>query len=361
MLSLTFPTSQEGTILRVLVTGGAGFIGSHLAERHLELQDCVTVVDDLSTGSLENIRHLTSRGGFAYHIETVTNRSLMTELIESSDLVYHLAAAVGVRLVVEDPIRTIETNILGTELILNLAAARRKRVLLASSSEVYGKQDRVPLCEDDDMVFGATSVRRWSYACSKAIEEFLALAYWKDRRVPTVIARLFNAAGPRQTSRYGMVLPTLVGQALSEKDITVFGDGSQRRCFTHVSDIVEALIKLAAHPDANGEVYNVGSGHEVTILELAHRIKYLTGSGSQIAVIPYEKAYGAGFEDVVRRVPDLTKLNRLIDYRPQYSLDQTILDIIRDQKAQVLKAQIKTRVRGDPMPSASPIALTPVS
>lgn len=318
--------------MNVLVTGGAGFIGSHLAERHLALKDRVTVIDDLSTGSFANIEHLKAHPGFKCHIEAITNIGLMAELIDVSDVIYHLAAAVGVRLIVERPIHTIETNIRGTEVVLCLAAKKRKRVLITSTSEVYGKQSHIPFREDDDVVLGPTNRSRWSYACSKAIDEFLALAYWKERSLPTVIARLFNTVGPRQTGRYGMVIPTLVCQALTGKDMTVFGDGSQSRCFVHVRDSVDALVSIAAHSDANGEVYNVGSDHEITILELANRIKNKTGSDSRIVMVPYDRAYEAGFEDIVRRVPDLSKLNRLIGYRPRISLEQTLQDIIQDQE-----------------------------
>ena len=255
--------------MKILITGGAGFIGSHLAERHLNLGDEVYVIDDLSTGSIANIQHLKVHPQFTYHIDSVTNTRLMAELIDLSDIVYHLAAAVGVRLIMDSPVRTIETNVRGTEIVLELAETKRKRVLITSSSEVYGKTEQVPFREDDDMVWGPTNKSRWSYACSKAIDEFLAIAYWKERKVPTVIARLFNTVGPRQTGRYGMVIPNFVAQALTGDDITVFGDGSQSRCFTHVNDAVTRMVGIAAHPQANGEVYNVGGNHEITILELA--------------------------------------------------------------------------------------------
>src|SRR6185369_4230138 len=244
--------------MRVLITGGAGFIGSHLAERHLERADEVYVLDDLSTGSINNIDHIRANPRFNYHIDSVTNIGLTAELVDRCDLIYHLAAAVGVRLIVESPVRTIETNIRGTEVILNLAAKKKKRVLVASTSEVYGKRETTPFRENDDLVLGPTHKGRWSYACSKAIDEFLAIAYWKEKRVPTVIARLFNTVGPRQTGRYGMVIPNMVHQALLDQDLTVFGDGTQTRCFTHVTDVVDALIKIAEHPNAVGEVYNIG-------------------------------------------------------------------------------------------------------
>jgi len=321
--------------MKVLITGGAGFIGSHLAERHLHLGDEVCIIDDLSTGSVANIQHLKIHPEFSYHIDSVTNTHLMAELVDLCDVVYHLAAAVGVRLIVDSPVRTIETNIRGTEIVLALAETKRKRVLITSTSEVYGKRDRVPFCEDDDLVMGPTHKSRWSYACSKAIDEFLAIAYWKEKRVPTVIARLFNTVGPRQTGRYGMVIPNFVVQALTGRDITLFGDGTQSRCFTHVYDTVEALVGIAAHPEANGEVYNVGSNHEITILELATRIKRMTQSDSRIVSVPYGKAYEEGFEDVQRRVPDVSKLNRLIGYRPRRSLDETLESIIAYQRARL--------------------------
>jgi UDP-glucose 4-epimerase len=318
--------------LKILITGGAGFIGSHLAERHLALGDEVYIIDDLSTGSISNIQHLKIHPQFTYHIDSVTQTRLMAELVDLSDIVYHLAAAVGVRLILDSPVRTIETNIRCTEIVLSLAETKRKRVLITSTSEVYGKQDKVPFGEDDDLVLGATSKARWSYACSKAIDEFLAIAYWKERKVPTVIARLFNTVGPRQTGRYGMVIPNLVTQALLGEDITVYGDGSQTRCFTHVNDAVTALVSIAAHPQANGEVYNVGGNHEITILELAERIKQMTNSKSSIVMVPYSTAYEEGFEDMVRRVPDLTKLNRLTGYEPRVSLEDSLESIIEHQR-----------------------------
>jgi UDP-glucose 4-epimerase len=331
--------------MKVLITGGAGFIGSHLAERHLTLGDEVCIVDDLSTGSIANIQHLKIHPEFTYHIDTVTNTQLMAELVDLCDVVYHLAAAVGVRLIVDSPVRTIETNIRGTEIILGLAETKRKRVLLTSTSEVYGKGDRVPFREDDDLVMGPPNKGRWSYACSKAIDEFLAVAYWKEKRVPTVIARLFNTVGPRQTGRYGMVVPNLVVQALTGKDITVFGDGTQSRCFTHVNDTVDALVGIASHPDANGEVYNVGSDHEISIVELARRIKRMTDSDSKIVFVSYGRAYEEGFEDVRRRVPDITKLTGLIDYRPRLSLEETLESIIADQRARLREHGVAAIVR----------------
>lgn len=321
--------------MKILITGGAGFIGSHLAERYLNRGDTVYIIDDLSTGSIENIQHIKHHPRFTYYIDTIDNRQLTAELVDTCDIIYHLAAAVGVRLIVESPVRTIETNIRGTDIILSLAAKKRKRVLITSTSEVYGKRDRVPFNEDDDLVMGPTSKGRWSYACSKAIDEFLAIAYWKERLVPTVIARLFNTVGPRQTGRYGMVIPNFVRQALKGQDITVFGDGSQSRCFTHVSDAVGALIGLAENPQALGEVYNIGSDEEVSILALAERIKHLTGSNSRIVLVPYDQAYEEGFEDMMRRVPDTSKIRNLIGYVPTFTLDETLRSVIEYQQERI--------------------------
>jgi len=314
--------------MKVLITGGAGFIGSHLAEAHLKRGDEVFIIDDLSTGSMENIRRIKGLSNFHYYLDSVTNQLLMAELVDLCDSVYHLAAAVGVRLIVESPVKTIETNIRGTEVVLHLAAKKRKRVLITSTSEVYGKRDRVPFSEDDDLVMGATDKGRWSYACSKALDEFLAIAYWKEKKVPTVIARLFNTVGPRQTGRYGMVIPNFVKQALKGEDITVYGDGSQSRCFAHVSDVVGALIMLIESREAVGEVFNIGSNREVTVLELAERVKSLTGSDSKTVFVPYDQAYEEGFEDMLRRVPDLSKIHKLIDYQPTFDLDEILESVI---------------------------------
>ncbi|HVF92574.1 MAG TPA: GDP-mannose 4,6-dehydratase [Blastocatellia bacterium] len=321
--------------MKILITGGAGFIGSHLAERYLERGDEVCILDDLSTGSIENIRHIKNHPKFTYHIGSVMQYGLAAELIDVCDIVFHLAAAVGVRLIVESPVRTIETNVRGTEIVLGLAAKKRKRVLITSTSEVYGKRTSVPFREDDDLVMGATSKGRWSYACSKAIDEFLAIAYWKEKGVPTVIARLFNTVGPRQTGRYGMVIPNFVRQAIAGEDLTVFGDGSQSRCFTHVSDAVGALIGIAEHSEAVGEVYNIGSDREVTILNLAERIKHLTGSGSRTVFVPYDQAYEEGFEDMMRRVPDLSKIRRLIGYEPKVGFDEVLESVIEYHRGRV--------------------------
>ena len=318
--------------MRVLITGGAGFIGSHLAEAHLERGDDVYIIDDLSTGSMTNIEHIKRHPKFHYHLESVVNHQLTAELVDLSDQIYHLAAAVGVKLIVESPVRTIETNIRGTEIVLHHAAKKRKRILITSTSEVYGKTIKVPFAEDDDLVMGSTDKGRWSYACSKAIDEFLAIAYWKEKKVPTVIVRLFNTVGPRQTGQYGMVIPSFVDQALTGSPITVYGDGTQSRCFTHVSDVVGALMKLIEHPQAVGQVYNIGSTTEITIEQLAERIKSLTGSNSEIVRIPYEEAYEGGFEDMQRRVPDIGKINRLIGYQPAHSLDQILNSVIDYRK-----------------------------
>lgn len=314
--------------MRVLITGGAGFIGSHLADAHLDRGDEVYVIDDLSTGSMKNIEHLKGRAGFHYHLDSITNQHLTAELVDLADQIYHLAAAVGVRLIVESPVRTIETNIRGTEIVLHHAAKKRKRVLITSTSEVYGKTVKVPFHEDDDLVMGATNKGRWSYACSKAIDEFLAIAYWKEKQVPTVIARLFNTVGPRQTGQYGMVIPNFVDQALEGRPITIYGDGTQSRCFTHVRDVVGALMRLIEHRDAVGEVFNIGGTAEVTIAQLAERIKSLTGSDSPIVRIPYDEAYEGGFEDMQRRVPSIEKIGKLIGYQPSYSLDQILNSVI---------------------------------
>jgi UDP-glucose 4-epimerase len=323
--------------MKVLITGGAGFIGSHLSERHLQRGDEVYIIDDLSTGSIENIEHIKDLPSFHYYLDTVTNHRLVAELVDLCDVVYHLAAAVGVKLIVESPVRTIETNIRGTEVVLEHAAKKRKRVLITSTSEVYGKRERVPFREDDDLVMGATNKGRWSYACSKAIDEFLAIAYWKEKKVPTVIARLFNTVGPRQTGRYGMVIPSFVRQALRGDDITVYGDGSQSRCFTHVNDVVGALMNLIEHPRAVGDVYNIGSTQEVSILQVAERIKELTDSDSPITFLPYEKAYEEGFEDMLRRVPDITKIHNLTGYQPTFRLDEILMSVVDYERSKQVR------------------------
>ncbi len=306
---------------RVLITGGAGFIGSHLAERLLDSGLEVAVLDDLSTGRFENIAHLVGRPGFSFAIDSITNAMVLDRLASESDAIVHLAAAVGVKLVVEQPVHTIETNIMGAEAVLKAAARYRAKVLIASTSEVYGKGIRTPFREDDDVVLGPTSRHRWAYAVSKMVDEFLALAYYQKYDLPVVIARLFNTVGPRQTGRYGMVIPRFVSQALAGEPITVYGDGSQTRCFCDVTDTVRALEALLMHPDAVGRVFNVGSTEEVSILDLARKIKAITGSPSPITFVPYDQAYAPGFEDMERRVPDTTRLRTLTGWQPQYNLE----------------------------------------
>ena len=314
--------------MRVLITGGAGFIGSHLAERLLEERHEVSVLDNLSTGAIDNIAPLKSNPCFHYVIDSVTNEPLLAEMIDRSDVVFHLAAAVGVKLIVEQPVHTIETNVHGTEVVLKHANKKKKLVFIASTSEVYGKSTVVPFRESADLVLGPTEKHRWAYACSKLIDEFLALAYWKEKRLPVVVVRLFNTVGPRQTGQYGMVLPTFVRQALAGKPITVFGDGTQSRSFTYVGDVVEALVNLTKEPRAVGGVFNIGNTGEVTIRALADRVKEMTGSSSPIQLVPYDQAYEAGFEDMPRRVPDITKLRELIGYEPKVGLDEMIRSVI---------------------------------
>jgi UDP-glucose 4-epimerase len=314
--------------LRVLITGGAGFIGSHLADAYLQRGDEVLVIDDLSTGTIENIRHLKTNPRFQYTIDSVHNQPVTAELVDQSDVVIHLAAAVGVKLIVESPVRTIETNVHGTEVVLALSNKKNKRVLIASTSEVYGLSADVPFREDGNLVMGATTKGRWSYACSKAIDEFLALAYWREKKLPTTIVRLFNTVGPRQTGRYGMVIPTFVKQALAGRPITVYGDGKQTRCFGYVGDVVGALIKLMDHPDSVGQVYNIGSNEEISIFKLAEKVKELTNSDSEIVFVPYDEAYEEGFEDMPRRVPDIGKIDKLIGFKPEMALDGILRTVI---------------------------------
>ena len=312
--------------MKALITGGAGFVGSHLAEALLARGDEVQILDNLSTGSIDNIEHLKGARGFRYTVDSVMNEPVAAELIDRADVVFHLAAAVGVRLIVESPVNTIETNVHGTEMVLKLANKKKKKVLLASTSEVYGKSQAVPFREDTDLVLGPTHKGRWSYACSKAIDEFLALAYHKEKRLPVVVFRLFNTVGPRQTGRYGMVVPNLVKQALLGHPLTVYGDGTQSRCFTYVSDVVGVLLALADHDGAVGQVLNVGNDREeVTIGDLARRVVQRTRSRSPIVNVPYDQAYEEGFEDMPRRVPDLQKLRALTGYEPKVHLDE-ILD-----------------------------------
>ena len=316
--------------MKFFITGGAGFIGGHLSATFLDHGHDVEILDDLSTGSIENIEHLKGRKGFSYTIDTVMNEGVTAELIDRADVVVHLAAAVGVKLIVESPVRTIETNVHATEIVLRHANKKRKKVLLASTSEVYGKSTDVPFREDGDLVMGSSIKGRWSYACSKAIDEFLALAYHKERKLPVVVFRLFNTVGPRQTGRYGMVIPNFVRQAISGQPITVFGDGLQRRCFTDVSDVVGALLQLSLNEEAVGKVINIGNdSREVAILDLARMVKQKTKSSSEIVLVPYSQAYEEGFEDMPRRVPDLTKIRNMIGYEPKVDLDGILDRVIQ--------------------------------
>jgi UDP-glucose 4-epimerase len=314
--------------MRFLVTGGAGFIGSHVCDLLLDQGHEAHALDDLSTGSIQNIRHLKGHPAFGYTIGCATDGPLVAELVDEADAVIHLAAAVGVSLVVESPVRTIETNLRCTEVVLEHAAKKRKPVLVASTSEVYGKSRALPFKEDGDLQMGATNVGRWAYACSKAIDEFLAIAYWKERRLPTVVVRLFNTVGPRQSGRYGMVVPRFVGQALAGEPLTVYGDGAQSRCFCHVADVARALVELVVSERCYGEVYNVGGEEEITMKDLAHKVIALTGSDSEIALIPYEEVFADGFEDMYRRVPDTGKVRETIGWRPTRSLQDIVTDVI---------------------------------
>jgi nucleoside-diphosphate-sugar epimerase len=318
--------------VKAFITGGAGFIGSHLAERLLDDGHEVSVLDNLSTGSIDNIAHLKGRSRFSYTIDSVTNEPLLAELIDGCDVVFHLAAAVGVKLIVEQPVHTIETNVHGTEVVLKHANKKKKLVFIASTSEVYGKSADVPFREAADLVLGPSAKHRWAYACSKLIDEFLALAYWKEKKLPVVIVRLFNTVGPRQTGQYGMVLPTFVRQALAGHPITVFGDGTQSRSFTYVGDVVDALVRLATNPRAVGEVFNIGNMGEVAIGDLAARVKQMAGSCSPIHYIPYDQAYEAGFEDMPRRVPDISKIRALVGYEPKLQLDDIIRSVIEHMR-----------------------------
>ena len=320
--------------MRVFITGGAGFVGSNLSEALLERGYEVSILDNLSTGSIDNIAHLKGHQRFRYTIDAVENEPLLAELIDRADVVVHLAAAVGVKLIVEQPVHTIETNVHGTEVVLRHANKKKKLVLVASTSEVYGKSAEVPFTEDADLVLGPTSKHRWAYACSKLIDEFLALAYWKERKLPVIIVRLFNTVGPRQTGQYGMVIPNFVRQALAGQPITVFGDGTQSRSFTYVGDVVRALIALINEPAAVGQVFNIGNGREISIGELAQKVKAMTGSGSDIVRIPYDQAYESGFEDMPRRVPDISKVARLVGYAPTVELDEILDRVIESFRQQ---------------------------
>jgi len=321
--------------LHALITGGAGFIGSHLAEALLERGYTVVSLDDLSTGSITHIESLKGHARFSYVIDTVMHRPLLAELVDRADVIFHLAAAVGVRLIVESAVRTIKTNIKATELLLELAARKKKAVLLTSTSEVYGKLDKPLFSEDDDLVLGPTSRARWSYAASKIIDEFLAKAYFKEKGLPVVVVRLFNTIGPRQTGRYGMVVPRFVRQALLGEPITVYSDGTQRRSFTWVGDVVRAMIALSEHSKAYGEVFNIGHTQDITIADLALLVKAQTGSDSEIICVPYEEAYEEGFEDMPRRLPDITKIQRLIGYQPTLTLPEMLEQIIAFHRLQL--------------------------
>jgi UDP-glucose 4-epimerase len=310
--------------LRYLITGGAGFIGSHLAERLLARGDRVTLLDNLSTGSMENVRHLKTSPHLEYHLDNIENRQLLAEVVDEADVIVHLAAAVGVKLIVESPVRTIETNVNGTQLVLEAACKKRKLVVTASTSEVYGKNTCVPFREDADLVLGPTTKGRWSYAASKALDEFLALSYWKEKKLPVIVVRFFNTVGPRQTGRYGMVLPNFVKQALDNEPIHVYGSGQQSRCFCDVRDTAEALLRLMATDRAVGEVVNIGNTEEISIEGLAQRVKERTRSTSSIEYIPYDQAYEPGFEDMMRRVPSVDKLQALTGFRPQTTLNEII-------------------------------------
>lgn len=330
---LDFPLEISNTFarhnhLRVLITGGAGFIGSHLSDACLQRGDEVFVIDDLSTGSIDNIRHLKDHPRFHYTIDNVQNLQATAELVDQCDVIFHLAAAVGVKLIVESPVRTIETNVHCTEVILSLANKKKKKVLIASTSEVYGLSAEVPFREDGNLVMGATTKGRWSYACSKAIDEFLALAYWREKKLPTVVVRLFNTVGPRQTGQYGMVIPTFVKQALAGRPITVYGNGKQSRCFCYVGDVVGALMKLMDDPKAVGEVFNVGSNVEMSITGLAEKVKELANSDSEIVLVPYDEAYEEGFEDMPRRVPDISKVSKQIGFQPGMDLEGILKSVI---------------------------------
>lgn len=318
--------------MKVLITGGCGFIGSHLADRLLARGDRVLVLDDLSTGSMENVEGLIGKPGFEYRIGTALDAPLVAELVDRCDVTVHLAAAVGVRLIVEKPVHTIETNVRATEVVLGAAARKQKLVIMASTSEVYGKSTSIPFREDQDLQLGPTSHSRWAYACSKALDEWLGLAYSREKGVPVVIVRFFNTVGPRQTGRYGMVLPNFAAQALRGEPITVYGSGSQSRCFGHVGDAVEGVLRLIATPKAVNEVFNIGSTEEVTISDLADMVRREAKSTSEIRLVPYGEAYAAGFEDMMRRVPDVTKLERFTGFKPATPLATIVRDVVADQR-----------------------------
>ncbi|MBL8124747.1 MAG: NAD-dependent epimerase/dehydratase family protein [Pyrinomonadaceae bacterium] len=316
--------------MKILITGGAGFVGSHLADKLINQGHEITVIDDLSTGRYSNVEHLEGTPNFRLIIDTVLNQDLMEELIRESDRVFHMASAVGVRLIMEQPVKTIETIFHGTDVVLKYCSRYRKRVLIPSTSEVYGKGASIPFREEDDLLTGATDKHRWAYACAKTLDEFLALAHWKETRLPVVVVRLFNTVGPRQTGQYGMVVPRFIHSAMKNEPITVFGDGTQQRCFGHVLDVVEGLSKLLESPQCFGQVINLGNDEEVSILGLAEKAIELSGSKSEIRFIPYEEAYGDGFEDMRRRVPGLDKAKKLIGYQPTRSLTDIINDVANE-------------------------------
>lgn len=318
--------------MKILITGGAGFVGSHLADKLIGQGHEITVIDDLSTGRYSNVEHLEGNPKFRLIIDTVLNADLMEELVRETDRVFHMASAVGVRLIMEQPVKTIETIFHGTDVVLKYCSRYRKRVLIPSTSEVYGKGASIPFREEDDLLTGATDKHRWAYACAKTLDEFLALAHWKETRLPVVVVRLFNTVGPRQTGQYGMVVPRFVHSAMKNEPITVFGDGTQQRCFGHVLDVVEGLSKLLETPPCFGQVINLGNDEEVSILGLAEKAIELTGSKSEIRYIPYEEAYGDGFEDMRRRVPGLDKAKKLIGYQPTRSLSDIINDVANEFK-----------------------------
>jgi len=337
--------------LRHLITGGAGFIGSHLAEALLARGDEVFILDDLSTGSIDNVRHLKNHPRFHYFFDSITNKHLLAELVDESEVVFHLAAAVGVRLIVESPVRTLETNVYGTQLVLDAASKKKKLVFTASTSEVYGKSEKVPFCEDADLVLGPTSKGRWSYAASKALDEFLALSYWKEKKQPVIVARFFNTVGPRQTGRYGMVLPNFVRQAIDGSPITVYGSGTQSRCFCDIRDTIQAVLRLIATDRSIGEVVNIGTDEEISINGLAAVVKQRTQSSSPITYTPYDQAYEPGFEDMHRRVPSLEKLQKLIGFRPSTPLTEIV-----DRVVEYFHNQLAPQPLAVARPSVSSVA-----
>jgi len=315
--------------MKILITGGAGFIGSHLAELLLSEGHKITIIDNLSTGKFSNIEQLEHNKNFHYFIGTILDKDLMEKLISETDEIYHLAAAVGVKYIIDNPLLSLQTNIMGTEYVLELANKYKKKVLLASTSEIYGKSDKIPFKEEDDRVLGTTSISRWGYACSKAIDEFIALAYFREKKLPVVIVRLFNTVGPRQSGQYGMVIPKFVKAAMLGHPITIFGTGKQARCFSDVADVVSGLVALMKEPKAVGQIFNIGNTEEITIEDLAMKIKTLTNSNSKIEYIQYEDAYEEGFEDMLRRMPDLTKIHEYIGYIPKYTLEMILERVMK--------------------------------